>query len=117
MSTFTYSTGGSSMVLKGLANANFEQMNFNAGAGDYTLSFDGDFQRDASVMVDAGVSAVKIIVPKGVNAQVSFEGGLSNVKAESGWEQNGDIYSHPGSGAILNITVKMGVGTLNLLTE
>ena len=117
MSSFTYNTGGSTMVLKGLANANFEEMKFNAGAGDYTLSFDGELQRDASVTIDAGVSTVNIIVPSGTNAKVSFDGGLSSVNPEGGWAQVGDVYTLSGSGPTITITVKMGVGTLNLKTE
>ena len=117
MSSFTFSTGGSSVELKGLANANFAQMTFTSGAGDYTLSFDGDLQRDANVMIDSGVSTMNIIIPEGVNARVSFDGGLSSVNAEGGWEQNGEVYTLSGSGPTITITVKMGVGTLNLKTE
>lgn len=117
MSSFTFSTGGSSMELKGLANANFEQMTFSSGAGDYTLSFDGDLQRDASVTIDSGVGTVNIIVPKGVNAQVTFKGGLSTVNTDGGWDQNGEVYTLSGSGPTITINIKMGAGTLNLKTE
>jgi hypothetical protein len=55
--------------LKGLANANFEQMSFTSGAGDYTLSFNGDLQRDASVTIDSGFGTVNIIVPEGDDCQ------------------------------------------------
>lgn len=117
MSSFTFSTGGSSVVLKGLANANFEQMTFDSGAGDYTLSFDGDLRRDASVTIESGVSTVNIIVPEGVNAQTTFVGGLTAINIEGGWEQNGEVYTHSGSGPTIDITVEMGIGTLNLKTE
>jgi hypothetical protein len=117
MSSFTYSTGGSTIKLKGLANANFEQMTFKSGAGDYTLSFDGDLQRDANVKIETGVSTVNIIVPEGVNAQVTFNGGLSSVKPNGGWKQNGDVYTLSGSGPTITITVEMGMGTLNLKNE
>jgi hypothetical protein len=117
MTSFSYTTGASRAELKGLANANFEQMSFKAGAGDYTLSFDGDLQRDAIVTIDSGVSVVNIIVPKGVNANVTFVDGLSTVTAFGGWEVNGDIYTLAGSGPTLTFTVKMGVGTINLTTE
>jgi hypothetical protein len=117
MSSFTYSTGASSAQLKGLANANFAQMAFNSGAGDYTLSFDGNLRRDASVKIDAGLGTVNIIVPEGVNAQVSFDGGLSTVKTAGGWSQNGKVYTLSGSGPTITITVKMGAGNLNLVTE
>ena len=117
MSSLTYSTGASSAKLNGLANANFEQMTFNSGAGTYTLSFDGKLQRDASVSIDTGASTVNIIIPPGVNAQVSFDGALTTVNAGDGWSQNGKIYTLSGSGPAITITVKMAAGTLNLNTE
>ena len=117
MSSFTFSTGGSKVKLKGLANANFEQMTFSSGAGDYILSFDGELQRDASVTIDSGLGTVNIIVPEGVNAQVTFEGGLTTINKAGGWGQNGDVYTLSGAGPIITITVKMGAGTLNLKTE
>jgi hypothetical protein len=117
MSSLTYSSGASRTELRGLANANFERMDFNVGAGDHTLSFDGELQRDASVMIDSGVSSLNIIVPKGVNANVVFADGLSTVTAFGGWEMNGDIYTLTGSGPNITITVRMGVGTVNLRTE
>lgn len=116
MSTFDYTTGGSQLELKGLANANFEQMNFTSGAGTYTLSFDGNLQRDSNVTIDTGASTVNIIVPQGTNATVTFEGGLSSVLPDGSWVKNGDVYTLSGSGPTLNIVVKMGVGTLNLKT-
>lgn len=117
MSSFDFSTGGSTIELKGLANANFEQMTFKSGAGDYTLSFDGDLQRAANVKIETGVSTVNIVVPNGVNAQVTFNGGLSSVKPDAGWVQNGSVYTLSGSGPTITIAVEMGMGTLNLKTE
>jgi len=86
------------------------------GAGNYTLSFDGDLQRDASVSIDSGISTVNIIVPKGANAQVTFDGGLPSVNMDGGWQQDGDIYTLSGSGPTITISVKMGVGSPNLKT-
>lgn len=117
MSTFTFSTGGSKTELKGLANANFEQMIFNSGAGDYTLNFDGKLQRDAKVTIETGASSVNIIIPKGVPSQVTFEGGLTGIKMDGDWSQNGNIYTLSGSGPTISIIVKMGVGSLNLKNE
>jgi len=117
MSSFTFNTGGSTLTLTGLANANFTEMSFEAGAGDYTLSFDGELKREAMIVIDAGVGTVNLIVPTGVNARVAYEGGLSSVNTEGGWAKNGEIYSLSGDSPTLNITVKMGMGTLNLKTE
>lgn len=117
MSTFNYTSGGATVDMTGLANANFSQMSFNGGAGDYTLSFDGELQRDATVLIDSGVGTLTLIVPPGANAVLTFEGGLSSVNAGDGWQQNGQTYSHPGVGLTITITVKMGAGTLNLKSE
>lgn len=117
MSSLTYSTGGSQVFMKGLANANFTQMTFSSGAGDYTLSFDGELKRDASVKIETGMSTTNIIVPAGVNAKLTFEGGMTTINAGGGWVQNDKVYTHSGSGPTITMTVTMGVGTLNLKTE
>jgi hypothetical protein len=116
MSSFNYDTGGSTIELTGLANANFEKMIFTSGAGDYTLSFDGELQRDANVTIESGASTVTIIVPDGANAQVTFDGGLTGVNAGTGWVQSDNVYTLQGSGPTITIAVKMGLGTLNLKT-
>jgi hypothetical protein len=90
MSTFTYNTGASDVKITGLANANFSLLDFSAGAGDYTLDFSGELQRDASIKIESGLSNLIIIVPEGVNAVVTVESGLSNVNAGSGWERSGE---------------------------
>lgn len=114
MSTFTYNTGASDLKITGLANANFALMDFSSGAGDYTLDFSGDLQRDASIKIESGLSNIIIVVPDGVNAIVTVEGGLSNVNAGSGWSRSGDIYKQEGEGPTLTFVIEMGAGNLTL---
>ncbi|HWQ84892.1 MAG TPA: hypothetical protein VN363_10005 [Anaerolineales bacterium] len=117
MESLLVSSGGSNMTLTGLANANFARMTLSAGAGTYTLSFDGELQRAASVAIDIGASTVNLTVPDGVSASLTFNGGLSSVNAGAGWELVNNVYTHPGRGPALTISVEMGVGTLNLNPE
>ncbi len=117
MSSFTYYTGGSTMRLNGLANANTEKMIFQSGAGDYTLSFDGELQRDMEVNIDSGAASVNIIVPPGVNTKLTFLGGLTGIEMMGNWVKNGDVYSQPGEGPVIQMNVSMGMGSLNLLNE
>lgn len=117
MSSFEYSTGASSVNLKGLANANFKQMSFSSGAGDYTLSFDGDLRGEENVTIDSGLGSVNIIVPEGFNAQVIFDGALTKITTSGSWVQNENVYSLSGSGPMITIKVSMGAGALNLKTE
>lgn len=114
MSVFSYSTGASDIKMKGLANANFNIFDFSAGAGDYTLDFSGDLQRDASIKIESGFSNVMVIVPEGVNAVVTVESGISNVSAGSGWSQSGNIYKQKGEGPTLTFVIELGAGNLTL---
>ena len=47
----------------------------DANAGDYTLDFSGELQRDAVVNIESGISRVVVIVPREMNAKVYFKGG------------------------------------------
>jgi len=114
MSTFTYNTGASDVKITGLANANFSLFDFSSGAGDYTLDFSGELQRDASVKSETGLSNFIIIVPEGVNAVVTVQGGLSNVNAGSSWERSGSDYVQKGEGPTLTFVIEMGAGNLTL---
>jgi hypothetical protein len=114
MTQFTYSTGASNVKLTGLANANFSVFDFSSGAGDYTLDFSGELQRDATVTISSGLSNVIVIVPEGVNAIVTVEGGALNVNADSGWSQRGSVYEQDGEGHTLTIIIDMGAGNLTL---
>ena len=114
MSTFTYNTGASDVKITGLANANFSLFDFSSGAGDYTLDFSGELQRDASVKIETGLSNFIIIVPEGVDAVVTVQGGLSNVNAGSSWERSGSDYVQKGEGPTLTFVIEMGAGNLTL---
>jgi hypothetical protein len=114
MDAFRYTTGASNVDLEGLANANFTDMYFRSGAGSYTLDFSGDLKRDANISIDSGVSTVKVIVPEGVNARLSFDGSLSNVSTNGSWSKSNGDYVMNGSGPTLTFVVKMGAGTLEL---
>ena len=117
MEQLEYQTGASDINFLGLANANFEDMRLNGGAGNYTLDFSGSLQRDADVTIDVGLSDLRILVPAGVAARVVLDKALVDVNPEGAWTQNGDIFTNPGSGSQLNITIKMGAGTLELVNN
>jgi len=114
MSIFHYETGASDVKMTGLANANFNMMDFSSGAGDYTLDFSGELKRDASVKVSSGLSNVIIVVPEGVNAVVTLDGGASNISAGPGWSKNGDVYKQAGEGPTLTFVIDIGAGNVTL---
>ena len=112
MSMLRYQTGASEVKLTGLANANFSTLAFSGGAGNYTLDFSGELQRDAAVTVESGFGNLSLIIPEGVDAVVTVESAAVNINHDSGWAQNGQKYTQRGSGSTLTILVKMAAGNL-----
>jgi hypothetical protein len=112
MSLLSYKTGASNVSLTGLGNANFSSLEFDSGAGNYTLDFSGQFQRNGSVHIGTGVSNMTLVIPSGIPVQITVNGGLSNVTHTSDWTKNGNIYSQAGTGPQLTIVVEIGAGNL-----
>ena len=96
---------------------NFSSMIFRSGAGDYTLDFSGELQRDAAVTIESGISQVRLVVPEEMNAKVFFQGGLANVDAGGEWKGAGGQYYVDGDGPQLTINIDMGAGELKLDTD
>ncbi|MEW6094826.1 MAG: toast rack family protein [Chloroflexota bacterium] len=114
MTLLRYQTGASNVSLVGLGNANFTTLEFDSGAGNYTLDFSGELKRDASVYIETGVSNMTLVIPSGVPVQITMEGGLSNVSYGSGWDKNGSVYTQEGTGSQLTIVIEMGAGNLTI---
>ena len=114
MSVFRYETGASNVELTGLANANFETLLFNGGAGDYTLDFSGELGQDATARVETGFGDLLLVIPEDVDARVTVEGAAINVNHSSGWGQSNSTYTQDGSGPTLTIIVKMGAGNVTI---
>lgn len=112
MTMLRYQTGASEVKLTGLANANFSTLTFSGGAGNYTLDFSGELQRDAVVNVESGLGNLSLIVPEDVDAVVTVEGAAVNITHSSDWAQNGEEYTQKGSGPTLTVVVKMSAGNL-----
>ncbi len=114
MRAFRYETGASNITMEKLANANFQTMIFQSGAGNYQLDFSGFLQQDTSIFIETGLSRLVISVPEEIPAVVSFEGPLSNVTAKGSWQENGADYFQEGQGPKLIFTIETKAGTATL---
>lgn len=117
MESLVYKTGASSVDLYGLANANFEKMNFDCGAGSYHLDFSGELVRDAFVNIQSGVSNLEITIPEGVSSQINVDGGLNNIALEGTWTSSKNTYTTKGDGPTITINIDMGVGNIRLISN
>lgn len=114
MSSLRYETGASKVTLTGLANANFTNMIFKSGAGDYTLDFTGELQQDATVDIQSGLSNLVIVIPQGTPTNLNVRGGLTNINFSGVWSSFGNTYTIEGNGPSLTINIDMGAGNLEL---
>jgi len=114
MGILRYETGASNVIVEGIGNASPASLIFKCGAGNYTLDFSGQLQRNITGHIEAGLGNVTIAIPNGVPAQVTVESGLSNISAGSGWQVNGDTYIQEGTGPAINLIVDIGAGNLTL---
>lgn len=114
MNSLRYETGASNISMDKLANANFQTMIFQSGAGNYNLDFSGLLQRDASIFIETGLSRLVITVPDGVPAEVNVEGPLSKVLISGNWQQIGNEYFLEGKGPKLIFTIETKAGTVTL---
>jgi predicted small lipoprotein YifL len=114
MNSLLYKTGASNITMEKLANANFQTMIFESGAGNYDLDFSGLLQHDASIFIETGLSRLVISVPSGVPAIVNVAGPLSKVIISGNWQQSGDEYVLEGQGPKLIFTIETKAGTVSL---
>jgi hypothetical protein len=115
MESLEVNAGAANINLYGLAFTNVaDRLTFKGGAGNYTLSFDGELQDDMRVTIDAGLGNLIVIVPAGVSAEVETETALTNINHSGGWEKSGNRYTQSGPGPRLIIRITMGAGNLDL---
>lgn len=111
-------TGASTLEMYGLLNANFDEMRFEGGAGDYRLNFEGPLRREAEVEIKAGVCDLTIEIPREVAARVLVRGALTSVSQGSFLVAGTREYvnsAYQGGREVLTIHVDMGIGSLSLL--
>lgn len=74
-----------------LGNLNARSIRLDAGVGDITLDFTGEWQRDATVSVDMGLGSLELRFPEGLGVRVEKDTFLTSFDSE-GLVKMGDAY-------------------------
>ncbi len=117
MDSFTYETGASNVKLSGLAYTDADVINFKGGAGNFSLDFGGQLNRDMRVYVDGGLGNITVKIPKGMNSRIVLSSSLNTISTQGSWTVNDNEYRTLGEGPLLRIEIKVGVGNLNLISD
>ena len=65
-------TGASTIKMSGLANANFNEMNFTGGAGSYTFDFSGELTKKSKVNINTGAAKIILKIPSNTGTKIIF---------------------------------------------
>jgi hypothetical protein len=117
LETFSFTTGASKAELFNLTNANFRNMTFSSGAGDYTLDFNGILLQDATVDIKAGASNIEIVIPAGMKAQINNQSKVTNINTSGTWLLSNETYQTLEEGFTLTINLDIGFGNVKLVHE
>ncbi|MEE9443129.1 MAG: LiaF domain-containing protein [candidate division Zixibacteria bacterium] len=73
--------GAGDFEFQGLGYANFENFEFNCGAGEVELNFDGQSSGHRKAIIDVGIGDVLIDIPRDLPVRIETDGGLlSDIK-------------------------------------
>lgn len=65
--------GASTIKMLGLANANFDEMNFSGGVGSYTFDFSGNLTKKSKVSINVGVAKIILKIPSNMGTKIIFK--------------------------------------------
>jgi hypothetical protein len=105
--------GQSNIDLRGL---NLGKLDLNTGAGHVIVDLTGDWQRDVTTTINAGVGNLTVRLPKGVGVRVDIDRGIGTVNAE-GLRRDSDAYVNDAFGqtaVTMRVLVSAGVGAITL---
>jgi len=85
--------GAAKMRAENLGNLNFDRMEFNGGAGQFTLDFSGELDHRATVEVNLGVGQMTIFVPRDMGVKLDCSScTLASVSVSGAFEEEDDVY-------------------------
>lgn len=89
--TAQFEVGAADFVAEGLGNLRADRIDLEAGVGDLTLDFSGEWVDDMEVDVDIGLGALEIRIPEGVGVRLEKDSFLTRIDAA--WmNRDGDVY-------------------------
>ena len=110
---------GAGQAVLDLRGLTLNTVDIAAGAGELQMDLSGAWAQSAPIIIEGGVGKVTLRLPSAVGVRVVAETGLGRVNA-NGLSKEGDAYvnaAYATSAVALTITVKTGVGEVNLTVE
>jgi hypothetical protein len=107
LGTASLSVGAADFQAVRLGNLNADRIDVNAGVGDVTLDFTGEWRRDGEISVDMGLGALELRFPKGLGVHLKKDGFLASLDSEGLIKRGDSYYSPDWDGATHRVTVEI----------
>ncbi len=91
LGTARFEVGAAEFTLRHLGNLNADRIEVDAGVGEVTLWFNGDWQRDAEVSLNMGLGSLELRFPEGLGVRLRKDSFLTSLDSE-GMVKRGDYY-------------------------
>lgn len=86
--------GAARFDAQSLGNLNADRIQVDAGLGEMTLGFDGEWRRDARVDVDVGMGSLDLRFPRGLGVRLVMDSFLTSLDPQ-GLIKEGEAYLSP----------------------
>lgn len=87
----SFEVGAADFTARHLGNLNARNIEVDAGVGEVTLWFNGQWQRDGAVAVNMGLGSLELRFPEGLGVRLTKKSFLSSLDSE-GLVKRGDAY-------------------------
>ena len=113
--------GVSKLKMRGLANANFERMEFEGGVGSYVLDFSGNLKENSECRISLGLGKLVVRIPRNLNVRIhSDESFLASFKIDrKEFVRKNDTYynvDYDDSRPHMEMWIETGLGNLKVQT-
>ena len=91
MRTASFEVGAADFEARHLGNLNAERFEIDAGVGEVTLWFTGEWRQDARASIDMGLGALELRFPEGLGVRLHKDSFLTSLDSQ-GLVKRGDSY-------------------------
>jgi len=122
ISRMNIDAGACKLEIEGLGNANFKEMSFDGGVGDFTLDFSGELNHEAFVEIDMGLGRLTILVPDNIGVKIESKDSILSalsIEKDEFDEIEEDVWVNDQYGRTegeLNFNIEVGLGTVDIET-
>jgi len=112
-------TGVSRFKAKNLLNANFDEMKFEGGIGDYQLHFGGTLKKTVNVNLDVALGALTVYIPREVAFRIDCDKTIfSSLDIEAAYKEDDEkcwySMNFSQSKPFLNLWIEAGIGSISI---